>query len=530
MLAAHVSQRSERVLGDILAPDANSFGVVRIALALAVLISHSFWLTSGDSSVEPLVGLTGRSLGEYAVAVFFILSGLLVAQSLANASSIGEFAARRVLRVFPGLIACVLFTACLLGPALSLMSPSAYFSDPAVLGYVAKTSMTITGGAALPGVFDRLPVHGLVNGSLWTLKYELACYFVLGLLGAAGLFNVRWRTAAIALLAIVIVAASLQSSKPMAAYSQLDNARHFAVCFGLGVLGYLARERIPLHPLLLVSLLSVVLVTRGTSVFDLACAMFIGYAAVLLASVDLGALRQTVAENDLSYGVYIYAFPVQQALLQLYPGVGPVELSIAAAAIVLPLAGLSWSCVERPAMALWRTEARSSAASDAASVVHADRSPLDRLRFARPVNDDAPLEARELSRIVTATVAVHAADELEAPTLREARDEDVLRAARIADAAAALATPSNRLPRIRLVSSQDVVPMRASDMEHLAAMYGWRFRRRRRFDVRGNRIIADVGRYMPTRRARVRGLSFERHRGQASNAYESYSSMEPANT
>ena len=98
-------------LADILEPQNNSFGVLRLAMAGAVLVSHSYFFVTGETSAEPLYRWTGHTLGEHAVQVFFFLSGIMVTESLARSRGAIDFATARVLRIFPGLIVCVLLTA-----------------------------------------------------------------------------------------------------------------------------------------------------------------------------------------------------------------------------------------------------------------------------------------------------------------------------------------------------------------------------------------------------------------------------------
>src|SRR5690606_24640478 len=141
-------------LADILSPDQNSFGVLRFAMATLVLVSHSYLYSAGTSAAEPLEPWLGRSLGECAVRVFFILSGVLVAQSLDRSRGIVDFTVARVLRIFPALIICVLAVAFVLGPFVSGMPVTGYFSSPVLYSYVAKTLTLISGALPLPGVFE----------------------------------------------------------------------------------------------------------------------------------------------------------------------------------------------------------------------------------------------------------------------------------------------------------------------------------------------------------------------------------------
>ena len=166
-------------LGDMLTPERNSFGVIRLVMALAVLVSHAVFLTTGRVELEPLYRWTGYSLGQHGVQVFFILSGILVAQSLFKSGSVRDYAIARGLRVFPALIVCVLLTALVLGPMLSELPLWLYLRDTWTFTYIAKTISLSTGSAELPALFQDNIVPRAVNTSVWTLKYEVLCYAIL---------------------------------------------------------------------------------------------------------------------------------------------------------------------------------------------------------------------------------------------------------------------------------------------------------------------------------------------------------------
>ena len=339
-----------RHLSSFLAAESNSFGVVRLAMALAVLVSHSYLLAYGISSAEPLHSLTGHSLGEHAVQVFFFLSGILVAQSFDRSRSMLDFVAGRVLRIFPGLIVCVLLTALVLGPLVSMLEPARYFSGTGVLNYIARTLSLSTGSAPLPGVFEAHPLPSIVNMSLWTLKYEVLCYAGLALAGAAGLFSVRWRKATTALLAVFLFFVFIEKPKAIETYTSIDNIRYFALFFGMGTLAYLVRDWLPIHGAVLVPMFGLFVAAIGTRFGELATALFLGYATLWVATLSFGPLRGFTNRYDLSYGAYIYACPIQQLFIETLPGAGPLVAAALAASIVLPAAFLSWVAVERPAL------------------------------------------------------------------------------------------------------------------------------------------------------------------------------------
>jgi peptidoglycan/LPS O-acetylase OafA/YrhL len=344
-------------LGAIMASEANSFGVLRLVMATLVLISHSFLYISGTDDADPLLALTGHSLGEHAVQGFFILSGILVAQSFDRSRSIFDFAVGRALRIFPALVVCVLLTALVLGPAVTQMSLPTYFSSGVLPAYIVKTLSLSTGSAPLPGVFTALPLANGVNTSLWTLKYEVLCYAGLAAFGIVGLFKQQWRPVAIILVSAFLIAVFAADPKPVADYRFADHSRYFALYFGTGVLVYLVRDHLVIAGEALLPLAVVFAVALGTRFGELATALLLGYAIVWAASKSFGPVRTICNRLDMSFGVYIFAGPIQQTIIFALPGIGPLDVALIAVSFVVPLALMSWEFIEHPALLL-RTRLR----------------------------------------------------------------------------------------------------------------------------------------------------------------------------
>ena len=211
--------------------------------------------------------------------------------SLKNRSrSVIDFAVARILRIFPALIVCVLITAFVVGPLVSLLAPTDYFANPGLYGYLAKTLTLSSGSASLPGVFETVPYAGYVNSSLWTLKYEVICYFGLALLGFAGLFQPRWRWPALAGLALLVATVSLSLPTNPDAFAFVDNVRYFTVLFGTGVLGYLVRKDLRINAIVLVPLFVLFVVSIRTPLAEVGAALFLGYAAALCGDADMGTV------------------------------------------------------------------------------------------------------------------------------------------------------------------------------------------------------------------------------------------------
>ncbi len=312
----------------------NNFGVLRHAAALAVLASHSIPLTYGTEVDELGMRATGQQMtvGHMAVFVFFILSGYLITESWQRNPSPWVFARARLGRLLPGLALSVVGCT-VAGLFLTTVPIGAYLTDPMTARFIwVNLSLTDFAGS-LPGVFTTHHPPA-VNGSLWTLHYEAACYVLVAVLGVAGLLR-RW--VVLALLVCGVVAAKSWIGGSMV---------EFGASFVGGMAMALWRPPVRLWALLLcAAMLGVTAMTGG---FRLACATAGAYLVITAATGR--PWRATPGDGaDYSYGIYLWAFPVQQLVFAW--GVTHWALNIAISLpLVLACAWVSWHAVERPVL------------------------------------------------------------------------------------------------------------------------------------------------------------------------------------
>ncbi len=438
-------------LADMLAPDRNSFAIIRMAMALAVLVSHSYWFAFGSIGSQPLVKWTGHSLGEHAVQVFFLLSGILVAQSLHRSGSVVDYICARALRIFPALLVCVFLTAFVLGPIVTNLSMAEYLKDSRVAAYIVKTLTLSTGSAPLPGVFTDVPLANLVNVSLWTLKFEVLCYIALALLGVAGLMKDRYRVWSMIGLALFVSVVFLRQPLPDAKYTAVDNIRYLMLFFFTGVLAFQARTWLFVHGLIVLPLAAIFAASIGTRFVEISSAVFLGYTMLWISTYSFGPLREFTNKNDYSYGTYIYSGPIQQMIVHFLPGFAPWVVTAFAVGIAVPLAVYSWELIERPALALrqpirdWLLALRGRAESAWAAVMPAQK----------PLTEPA-------SAFASAFVAAEAA-----PLAADATVSAELAPDSTANATDALVTPPRRQRRATLVVAP-VVPSPVPRRQRLA--------------------------------------------------------------
>src|SRR4051794_30245974 len=170
---------------------APAFNLLRLSAAMAVLFSHSFELAPSAGWPEPLRHFSGgqTTIGGTAVYIFFIISGFLVTASYQKSQDVLDFVLKRALRVLPALAIVIVLTAFVLGPIMTTLPLTDYFSAEKFRSYLLN-ALTF-GEDSLAGVFEDLPAKASVNGSLWTLRYELICYALVVLTGASGLLSRR---------------------------------------------------------------------------------------------------------------------------------------------------------------------------------------------------------------------------------------------------------------------------------------------------------------------------------------------------
>ena len=333
----------------------NNFNLLRLVAALAVLVTHSFALAIGTGAAEPFRDSLGMTMGSIAVDVFFVTSGFLVTGSLLARQNAREFLWARFLRVFPALLVMLLLTVFGLGPFLTSWPLAAYFTDAGTYGYLAKCATLVSGvWYNLPGVFDDNPFKHAVNGSLWSLPYEIRMYAIVLLVWLVCRHTQRAGDRA---FSITIVSAALAAGLfVLVRHIEGLPADQFVTLFFMFFSGaglYVLKEHVVLSHsyfwLYAIALLSSVLVSPR--VFGVVYLLTIAYAVLYLAYIPSGPVRAYNRVGDYSYGVYIYAFPVQQSVVALIPGVSVFMLFLISACLTLVCAMLSWHCIERRALA-----------------------------------------------------------------------------------------------------------------------------------------------------------------------------------
>jgi peptidoglycan/LPS O-acetylase OafA/YrhL len=331
---------------------ANNFDFLRLVAALTVIFSHSFMISAGTQSNEPLVWLTHNqcSLGLVAVFVFFVISGYLVTESFCRNPKPGGFVLRRAMRLYPGLLVNGLVTAFVLGPIVTSLPLSSYFADPGLRDFLWEIAAMWPGPLTLPGVtFADTTVGLLINGALWTLCFEAMMYATVLILGIAR--SLRLSTA-VALLVLGIVAIYWDERSSLAWLGYLRGWLWMLSHFAAGMVMYFLRGRIVFrwyYALLAVGLLVLTSqIGEFITFFSLSGGYLTIYAAQTRYRPRLDYARRV---GDLSYGIYIYGWPCEELVMWLSGGRAHWwEVTLGSLVLVLPLAWLSWHGVEKWAL------------------------------------------------------------------------------------------------------------------------------------------------------------------------------------
>ena len=331
------------------------FDIIRILAALSVVLYHSYAITGHDRDLPALwIGHYRMPLGSIGVAVFFVISGFLVASSWDRSQRASVFAWHRLARIWPALTMTIVLTVIVLGPIMTTLPLYDYFINRRTVLYLARGVTLFSGSInALPGVFHANPRHA-VNGSLWTLSYEVWAYVTLLVFAMCGGLRRRWP--ALVLFGVVLIffrvavyggvgglpvdrtvlTLSMAKGAELGAYfvagtalsryvGSFDTRRLFPVGAVALVLGSLIREP----------------------------AIFIP--GVALTVIGVGAAHGKLTDlvhrfGDPSYGIYILSFPIQQLVYSSGLAQTPASMFAASGAISVAAGYVSWHLLERPVL------------------------------------------------------------------------------------------------------------------------------------------------------------------------------------
>jgi len=387
----------------------NNFDALRLLGALLVLVSHAFAVSG-----RPEPTFAGAALGSIGVFIFFGISGFLITKSWVREPRPGPFFAKRALRILPALFVVSVLTAYLVGPLITTAPVAHYFGSPLTHAYALRNA-TLRPDYLLPGVFAHNPYPRAVNGSLWTLPTEARAYAAVACAGLLIAFlggtrpRLEWlrhsRVIVVGSLLLITLGIILVTLK----FAGLSNKFggyglglptpteltggfsqwYLFLAFGVGAALFVWGERVALRWDAFVAVIALwVLASRAPDLplavrTELLPALVIPYATLVVAFRGTQVLRKLTARGDISYGVYLWAFPIEQIVVLKFahavtPGI-VIAVSIPATCL---LGAASWFAVERHALRL-KPGARARSAHAISGQSHVASTPHEYLHGRR---------------------------------------------------------------------------------------------------------------------------------------------------
>ena len=273
-------------------------------------------------------------------------SGFLVAASFIRRGVV-DYLLSRALRILPALIVCVFISVFALGPSVTNLSVNEYFHNERTFGYLLNSLAYFEMQWTLPGVFTDNVRHA-VNGSLWTLTVEVRCYLLLAIFGILGCLKNRMLASAI-VIAVFLFGFYFFSDIPLLGINPKWSRPSFF--FLIGVFFYLNRDKVILDYRLAILAMVLVLSSFGHGWFPYVFPVSFVY-LLMYCVYESRYLPIDQKLGDISYGLYIYAWPVQQLVAHHFPGKTPYFNMAVSTCLVGILAYISWHYIEKRALRL----------------------------------------------------------------------------------------------------------------------------------------------------------------------------------
>lgn len=326
----------------------NNFDFSRLLFALFVVITHSYALTGNDQIDFLFQATSGKmSLSYIGVRGFFVISGYLILQSLTRSANVIDYMWKRILRLFPGLIVMLIFTICLV-PCVYEETRIQLLDNSTYLTYLPNNLKLYTPQFTIDGVFESNPFRSSVNGSLWTIQYEFSLYLIL-----IFLFTVRKNLIFTRIIVAGAFTALLFGNTLF--YDNLkiynENLLDFGYFFFSGCLfsAFSISEIINKKIFILASLV-VLILSIPTAMFSITKLIAIPILVILTSASSTKYINEIGSKiGDLSYGIYIYAFPIQQTIVY-FSKCNTLQLILASIIITSIIASFSWHFIEKKAL------------------------------------------------------------------------------------------------------------------------------------------------------------------------------------
>ena len=323
----------------------NNFHLIRFVAASMVLFSHTFAIMTGNYDREPLRKYLGLNAAELAVDTFFIISGYLVTGSLFHRGKLSSFLWARILRIYPAVIINSLFCVFFIGILFTSFPIADYLTSSKTYSYLLNNSLLLKFN-----IYGYLPGTSIVNESLWTLHWEIKAYVLLTLLTF-----IYWRKKEIVLVTLasfLIILSLINYSFAIFSNPIFMQALRLGSFFFAGSIIYIYHDRIAFKLKYLYLSLIAIFLSIILGIFVFSYIILLPYIVISLAYIPKGFIRNFNKVGDYSYGMYLFAFPIQQSIYHLFPGISIKGMFLSAFVVTLLFAICSWHLIEKKCLAL----------------------------------------------------------------------------------------------------------------------------------------------------------------------------------
>ena len=342
-------ENNKNLLQNLLLRENNNFDLIRLIAAWLVIYGHA------NAMIPPVyhradaiaVFLRFDYSGALAVKVFFFLSGLVVTNSLLEKKNILQFVVARFFRIWPAFLLVLFFTSFFIGGYFTTLTLEQYFSHPDVYGYIYRNAMMDI-VFELPGVFQNSSSinNRSINGSIWSLPYELGAYILLLSFFILGLQNYKKLSILVAFIFLLDV---ILENKVVFSWRSLNaSVDDLAPFFAFGALLALFKDRVVIDFKIVFALFLIYFIFRNSLYVKYIFYIFLLFCFLYIFSRKF-SLNLKI-NSDISYGVYIWGWPIQQVLAHTFPNLSFFQ-HVSVAIFLASVAGVfSWFLIEKPGM------------------------------------------------------------------------------------------------------------------------------------------------------------------------------------
>jgi peptidoglycan/LPS O-acetylase OafA/YrhL len=347
-------QVQENREGKVQISRSNNFDLLRFLLAFSVCLHHLGVLTKSPemnqiaSFLHPII--------TQAVPSFFVISGFLIFMSYENSKSIREYTEKRAKRILPAYVLVVVLCS-LFGVLRTDLPWNQYFNMSWCKYLIANLTFLNSIQPSLPGVFTTNPLPSIVNGSLWTIKIEIMFYASVPVFSwLFRKYNKLWLIGIFYCLSIAYREILTYFSHELGNSTLLELSRQLP-----GQLSFFLSGALILYYLdffrkyykYFLGLAIAILTLNFAESIPIVNSFVPLSLAVTVISIALYTphINLFTKYGDLSYGIYIYHFPIIQTLISLglfrfnpYLGFGTLMLMMFSASY------LSWHLLEKKFM------------------------------------------------------------------------------------------------------------------------------------------------------------------------------------